>query len=158
MSPCARYCLLISSQLTTWSQGNLHYIRLRVTNYGLHFFQLDRDFFCLLQPSLARLYSATASPSELLRSDGSLAMNTFCFFTMRAALFLSQTICAIKCCIRWEVICFLSRLQLFPEEFGVDGQNYVVLRVIVGHPPQICICPSHPLSIERCQQRLRLYG
>ena len=56
--------------------GNLHYIRLRVTNYGLHFFQLDREFFCLLQPSLARLYSnsAAASPSERLRPDGSLAI------------------------------------------------------------------------------------
>ena len=60
LSPCARYCLLIGSQLSTRSQGNLHYIR-------LHFFQLDREFFCLL-PSLARLYSAAASPSERLRS------------------------------------------------------------------------------------------
>ena len=68
LSPCARYCLLIGSQLTTWSQGNLHYI-------GLHFFQLDREFFCLL-PSLARLYSAAASPSERLRSGGSLAINS----------------------------------------------------------------------------------
>ena len=67
LSPCARYCLLIGSQLTTWSQRNLHYIR-------LHFFQLDREFFCLL-PCLARLYSAAASPSERFRSDGSLAMN-----------------------------------------------------------------------------------
>ena len=66
LSSCARYCLLIGSQLTTWSQGNLHYIR-------SHFFQLDREFFCLL-PSLARLYSAAASPSERLRSDGSLAI------------------------------------------------------------------------------------
>ena len=66
LSPCARYYLLIGSQLTTWSQGNLHYI-------GLHIFQLDREFFCLL-PSLARLYSAAASPSEGLRSDGSLAI------------------------------------------------------------------------------------
>ena len=57
---------MIGSQLTTWSQGNLHYI-------GLHFFQLDREFFCLL-PSLTRLYSAAASPSERLRSDGSLAI------------------------------------------------------------------------------------
>ena len=24
LSPCARYCLLIGSQLTTWSQGNLY--------------------------------------------------------------------------------------------------------------------------------------
>ena len=69
LSLCARYYLLIGSQLTTWSQGNLHYI-------GLHFFQLDREFFCLL-PSLARLYSAAASPSERLRSDGSLAIILF---------------------------------------------------------------------------------
>ena len=69
LSPCAGYCLLIGSQLTTWSQGNLHYI-------GLHFFQLDREFFCLL-PSLTRLYSAAASPSERLRSDGSLAISSF---------------------------------------------------------------------------------
>ena len=68
LSPCARYCLLTGSQLTTWSQGNLHYIR-------LHFFQLDREFFCL-QPSLARLYSAAASPSERLRSDGSLSVSS----------------------------------------------------------------------------------
>ena len=70
LSPCAGYCLLIGSQLTTWSQGNLHYI-------GLHFSQLDREFFCLL-PSLTRLYSAAASPSERLRSDGSLAINVNC--------------------------------------------------------------------------------
>ena len=61
--PCARYCLLIGSQLTTWSQRNLHYIRLRVMNYGLHLFQLNGQFFCLLQPSLARLYSVAASLS-----------------------------------------------------------------------------------------------
>ena len=34
--------------------------------YGLHFFQLDQEFFCLV-PSLARLYCAAAS-------DGSLAI------------------------------------------------------------------------------------
>ena len=77
---------------------------------------------------------------------------------MRAPLFLSQTISAIKCCLRRELIYFHLRLQLFPEESGVDGQNYVVLRVIVSDPPPICICPLHPLSIERYQQRLRLYG
>ena len=69
LSPCAWYCLLIGSQLTTWSQGNLHYIR-------LHFFQLDREFFCLL-PSLTRLYSTAASPSERLRLDGSLAIISY---------------------------------------------------------------------------------
>ena len=40
----------------------------------LHFLKLDREFFCL-QPSLARLYSSVPSPSERLRSDGSLAIN-----------------------------------------------------------------------------------
>ena len=43
------------STLQAWSQRNLHYMR-------LHFLKLDREFFCL-QPSLARLYSAAASPS-----------------------------------------------------------------------------------------------
>ena len=71
LSLCARYFLLIGSQLTTWSQGNLHYIR-------LHFFQLDREFFCLL-PSLARLYSAAASPSERLRSDGEACCGEACW-------------------------------------------------------------------------------
>ena len=66
LEPVRQVLPLIGSQLTTWSPGNLHYIR-------LHFFQLDREFFCLL-PSLARLYSAAASPSERLRSDGSLAI------------------------------------------------------------------------------------
>ena len=37
LSPCARYCLLIGSQLTTWSQGNLHNIR-------LHFFSSIENF------------------------------------------------------------------------------------------------------------------
>ena len=40
-----------------------------------------------------------------------LFMITFCFVTMRAALFLFKTISAIKCS-RWELICFLSRLQM----------------------------------------------
>ena len=65
-APSIVYRLLIGWNChTTWSQGNLHYMR-------LHFLKLDREFFCL-QPSLARLYSAAASPSERLRSDGSLA-------------------------------------------------------------------------------------
>ena len=66
-APSIVYRLLIGWNChTTWSQGNLHYTR-------LHFLKLDREFFCL-QPSLARLYSAAASPSERLRSDGSLAI------------------------------------------------------------------------------------
>ena len=66
--PSIVYRLLIGWNChTTWSQGNLHYMR-------LHFLKLDREFFCL-QPSLARLYSAAASPSERLRSDGSLAIS-----------------------------------------------------------------------------------
>ena len=63
---------LVDNCHTTWSQGNLHYIR-------LHFLKLDREFFCLL-PSLARFYSAASSPSSRLRSDGSLAIiHFFCF-------------------------------------------------------------------------------
>ena len=62
------------------------------------------------------------------------------------------------CCSRREFICFLSRLQLFSEESGVDGQNYVVLRVTVSDPPQICTFPPHPLSIERYQQRLPIHN
>ena len=71
---CAKYSLppfdwlKLSHGHTTWSQGNLHYMR-------LHFLKLDREFFCL-QPSLARLYSSVPSPSERLRSDGSLAINS----------------------------------------------------------------------------------
>ena len=87
LSPCARYCLLIGSQLTTWSQGNLHYI-------GLHFFQLDREFFCLL-PSLARLYSAAASPSEHLHSDGSLAI----IVTRHLKLLICNVLCCMVACI-----------------------------------------------------------
>ena len=62
-APSIVYRLLIGWNChTTWSQGNLHYMR-------LHFLKLDREFFCL-QPSLARLYCAAASPSE----RGSLAI------------------------------------------------------------------------------------
>ena len=66
-APSIVYRLLIGWNChTTWSQGNLHYMR-------LHFLKLDREFFCL-QPSLARLYSAAASTCEHLRSNGSLAI------------------------------------------------------------------------------------
>ena len=59
--PSIVYRLLIGWNChITWSQGNLHYIR-------LHFLKVDGEFFCL-QPSLARLYSTAASPSERLRS------------------------------------------------------------------------------------------
>ena len=68
---------LVDNCHTTWSQGNLHYIR-------LHFLKLDREFFCLL-PSLARLYSAASSPSSRLRSDGSLPIiHFFCFVFLTA--------------------------------------------------------------------------
>ena len=97
LSPCARYCLLIGSQLTTWCQVNLHYIR-------LHFFQLDREFFCLL-PSLARLYSAAASPSERLRSDGSLAITTYSF----KHLYICRSI-FFKVCFS-NLFCFTSLLR-----------------------------------------------
>ena len=63
---------------------------------------------------------------------------------MRAALFLSQIISAIKCCSRWELIYFQARLQLFPEESGVDGHNSVVLSVTVSDPQHILHLPSPP--------------
>ena len=63
---------------------------------------------------------------------------------MRAALFLSQRISAIKCCLRWELISFHSRLLLFLEESGLDGQNDVVLRVNVSDPSHILHLPSPP--------------
>ena len=73
-------------------------------------------------------------------------MSTFCFITMRAALFLSQIISAIKCCSGWELISFHLRLQLFPEESGVDGQNYVVVGVIVSDPHHILHLFSPPFK------------
>ena len=65
---------LVDNSHTTWSQGNLHYTRLGLQVYKLHFLKLDQEFFCIL-PSLARLYSAAASPSSRLRSDGSLVIS-----------------------------------------------------------------------------------
>ena len=66
-APSIVYRLLIGWNChTTWSQGNLHYMR-------LHFLKLNQEFFCL-QPSLAQLNSAAASLSEHLLSDGSLAI------------------------------------------------------------------------------------
>ena len=104
LSPCARYCLLIGSQLTTWSQGNLHYIR-------LHFFQLDREFFCLL-PSLARLYSAAASPSERLRSDGSLAINCKrCILLMNVDN--TSQLCLAKCSSQTKIMLLVQSAVQF---------------------------------------------
>ena len=92
-APSIVYRLLIGWNChTTWSQGNLHYMR-------LHFLKLDQEFFCL-QPSLAGLYSAAASPSERLRSDGSLAIINVvmapcvCSYTLRTespSIFLDKS-------------------------------------------------------------------
>ena len=46
-------------------------------------------------------YEITSLPSHSLSQ---LLMDT----SMKAALFLSQTISATKCCSRWELICFLQ--------------------------------------------------
>ena len=75
-------------------------------------------------------------------------MNTFCFVTIEAALFLSQTISAIKCCSGWELMCFHSRLELFPEESGVDGHISVVLSVTVSDPHHILHLPSPPSKYQ----------
>ena len=88
-APSIVYRLLIGWNChTTWSQGNLHYMR-------LHFLKLDREFFCL-QPSLARLYSAAASPSERLRSDGSLAKNNMKIYMKNPKSRLSDSCCLLK--------------------------------------------------------------
>ena len=50
----------------------------------------------------------------------------------------------VKCCSGWELICFHSRLEQFPEESGVDEQNSVVLRVIVSDPHHIWHLSSPP--------------
>ena len=48
--------------------------RRKTTYYiRLHFLKVDREFLCLL-PSLARLYSAAASPSERRRGNNSLLL------------------------------------------------------------------------------------
>ena len=59
-----------------------------------------RPVFCPLQPSFARLYSAAASSSERLRSDGSVA-TSFGLYVICSQLFSS--------CIRWSY----SYFQLF---------------------------------------------
>ena len=50
------------------------------------------------------------------------------------------------------------KITTVPQESGLDGQTYVVLKVIVSDPHHICTCRPYPLSIGRYQQRLRLYG
>ena len=90
-------------------------------------------------------YEITSLPSHSLSQ---LFINIFCFVTMRAALFLSQTISAIKCCSRWELISFHLRLQLFPEESGVDGHISVVLSVTVTDPHHISHLPSPPSEYQ----------
>ena len=87
-------------------------------------------------------YEITSLPSS--HSFSQLLIYTFCFITMRAALFLSQTFSAIKICSGWELICFHSRLQQFPEESGVDEQNYVVVSVTVSDSHHILHLPSPP--------------
>ena len=139
LSPCAGYCLLIGSQLTTWSQGNLHYI-------GLHFFQLDREFFCLL-PSLTRLYSAAASPSERLRSDGSLAINSvylfFYLFTYFNYRYKRQYLFRIE-----SDTCSQSSLYVV-DPYIRSIKSYLSLNVIDHHWKAPC-CLQERLQLSRC--------
>ena len=92
------------------------------------FFFMKHIFFILpliSYPDLALSYAVRDLGTRFPLPSHSLSqlfMNTFCFVTMRAALFLSQTISAIKCCSRWELICFLSRLQLFPKNQALMGK------------------------------------
>ena len=87
----------------------------------LHFLKLDRGFFCL-QPSLARLYSAAASPSERLRSDGSLAINACSSCKVKLYMLISITIILL---LNFEknisyVFLFLRNFKIsFPSVFTV---------------------------------------
>ena len=97
------------------------------------------------------------SPFSLTHSLSQLFMNTLCFVTIKAALFLFKTISAIKCCSRWELICFLSRLQLFPKNPALMGK--LMWSSKLQSVTLIIFAPAvPPLSIRRYQQRLRLYG
>ena len=91
---CVKFCILKSVQHSTlaratgtafwlvdnWPLG----LRGMYITPGYTFFS-SIEKFSASQPSLARLYSAAASTSERLRSDGSLAIITKCYNS--AALF-----------------------------------------------------------------------
>ena len=66
---CAKYSL----PPFDWLKLSHHLVSGESTLHEVTLLKLDREF-CCLQPSLARLHSAAASPSERLRSDGSLAI------------------------------------------------------------------------------------
>ena len=51
---------LVDNCHTTWSQGNLHYIR-------LHFLKLDREFFCLLPSLRGSILLPPSHPSVFAR-------------------------------------------------------------------------------------------
>ena len=112
--PSIVYRLLIG----TWSQGNLHYMR-------LHFLKLDREFFCL-QPSLARLYSAAASPSERLCSDGSLAItfprkkkNSLLRLLIKKEILTSREVLYTKLTVRVISSCFAIKMLSKKEFFSL---------------------------------------
>ena len=68
LSPCARYCLLIGSQLTTWSQGNLHYGR-DPFNQNFRKFRSKTQWIGSVQPEK---FQKTGLPFEVVlfsRSD-----------------------------------------------------------------------------------------
>ena len=73
-----------------------------------------------------------------LSSSHSLSQLLIYTFSCLKPLVLSRI------CSGWELICFHSRLQQFPEEFGVDEQNYVVVSVIVSDSHHILHLPSPP--------------
>ena len=71
---CVKFCIFKTAPHSTsarapgnafWLVDNCHTIGLRgiyiTSGYELHFLKLEQEFFCLL-PSLARFYSAAASP------------------------------------------------------------------------------------------------
>ena len=116
-----------------------------LVQYKTRFVQIFHIFFFMKHIFFDPPLAPRSLPS---RSLSQLFMKTFCFVTMRAALFLSQTISAIKCCSRRELISLHLRLQLFPEESGADGHNSVVLSVTVSDPHHILHLPSPPSKYQ----------
>ena len=114
-----------------WGTAHLCNARLALSKYSTSF-SLWSTFLLIFPlssyPDLALSYAVGGLVTRLryvsllTHSLSQLFMNTLCFVTIKAALFLFKTISAIKCCSRWELICFLSRLQLFPKNPALMGK------------------------------------
>ena len=106
-NPCDRYCLLIGRQLTTWSQGNLHYI-----------FQLDREFFCLSTQSCAALFCCRLA---IRASSLGRLVGNYCFFR------ITDNVASVagRCKFRYPTV----NVIFFP----VWQQKVLLLNLKLGH-------------------------